>query len=275
MLAPGGPQGPSAYEFGATYAAQGLFLRGQVSHTGDVATTGRVELSRRLAAMIRGQASAPGHSLTLEPEYKGTNFVASGFLRRQAQLLPPGQQHDDKYLKIWQYCMGYNQGFNFSPNFSIGAMVQGVIGYPGALHSSFETGCRYQHLVPKTAGQAGNDFVVCGSVTSDMSLTASYAHKVSESDKSTIWLSTDLRLRPLAIEAHLRGEDTVGAASVGYQIILRQSSLKGMLDSTGKVSASVEEKVNAAVTVLMSAELDHPKEDYKFGFGVNLGGGMQ
>eukprot|EP00658_Telonema_sp_P-2_P004727 TRINITY_DN1175_c0_g1_i11.p2 TRINITY_DN1175_c0_g1~~TRINITY_DN1175_c0_g1_i11.p2 ORF type:complete len:139 (+),score=44.91 TRINITY_DN1175_c0_g1_i11:33-449(+) len=58
-----------------------------------------------LRSLVGSEMCIRDSSLTLEPEYKGTNFVASGFLRRQAQLLPPGQQHDDKYLKIWQYCI--------------------------------------------------------------------------------------------------------------------------------------------------------------------------
>ena len=57
----------------------------------------------------------------------------------------------------------------------------------GESHARFATvmhvwqaGFRYQHLVPKAeVASKGNDFVVCGSVTSDMAITASYSHKVS------------------------------------------------------------------------------------------------
>merc|ERR1719272_1152760 len=161
-------------------------------------------------------------------------------------------------LKIYQYSMGYNRGFTAAPNFTLGGAVSGFIGHPQGAISSMEGGFRYQHTVPKV--EAGNDFVVCGSVSSaDKSMTASYAHKVSETDKSKIWLATDLRLKPSSIDAHLRGEDTVGAASVGYQIELQQSTLKGMLDSSGKVSVSVEERLNPAVSLLVSTELDHAK----------------
>eukprot|EP00656_Telonema_subtile_P053332 TRINITY_DN769_c0_g1_i1.p1 TRINITY_DN769_c0_g1~~TRINITY_DN769_c0_g1_i1.p1 ORF type:complete len:201 (-),score=44.94 TRINITY_DN769_c0_g1_i1:133-735(-) len=191
-----------------------------------------------------------------------------------AQTMPAGMGQAAGQLKIWQYSMGYNQGFAFSPNFSVGASVNGYIDHPGGTHSALEAGFRYQHTVPKVAQQVGNDFVVCGAVSSDMSLSASYAHKVSETDKSKIWLATDLRLKPMSADAFLRNEDSVGAASVGYQIELRQSTLKGLLDSTGKVSASVEERLNPAVALLVSAELDHATEDYKFGFGMNVGGGM-
>jgi len=275
MLAPGGPQAPSSYDFGATFATNGLFLRGGVGHTGDMNAMGKLDFSSRLAALFRGQVGSEMQALMVEPEYKGRNFVASGFLRRQKQAMPGGYGAAAD-LKIWQYMMGYNQGFGFSPNLSAGASVQGCINLPQGFQSTVEAGFRYQHVVPKVevADKGGNDFVVCGSVTSDMALTASYSHKVAETEKSKIWLATDIRLKPLSIDAHNRGEDSCGAASVGYQIDLRQSSLKGMLDSSGRVSTTVEERLNPAVSLLVSAQLDHAAEDYKFGFGMNVGGGM-
>lgn len=273
FLAPGGPEGPSSYEFGTTYATQKLFLRGGVSHSGDVQGTGRFEFTSRLAAMLRGQVGSGVQVMMIEPEYKGRSFIASGFLRRQAQSMPGMGS-----MKFWQYMMGYNQGFSWAPKWTVGASVQGCIGLPnGQTQSGLEAGFRYQHTVPKMeqAETRGNDFVVCGSLSSDLTLSASYAHKVAETDKSKIWLGTDLRLKPLEIDAFNAGQGTVGAASIGYQIDLRQSSLKGFLDSTGKVSTTVEERLNPAVSLLVSAELDHAKEDYKFGFGMNVGGGMQ
>ena len=61
--------------------------------------------------------------------------------------------------------------------------------------------------------------------------------QVAESEKSKIWLATDLRLKPSSQDMKLfqAGQGQVATASVGYQIDLRQSSLKGFLDSTGKV----------------------------------------
>jgi len=76
------------------------------------------------------------------------------------------------------------------------------------------------------------------------------------------------------IEGYAGGQTQVAQASVGYQIDLQQSSLKGFMDSTGKVSTTVEERLNPAISLLVSAELNHAQEDYKFGFGMNVGGGM-
>ena len=60
-------------------------------------------------------------------------------------------------------------------------------------------------------------------------------------------------------------------ASVGYDYILRQCRLRGRVDSNGTVSAFLEERLNVGVNFLLSAEVDHSKKDYKFGFGMTIG----
>ena len=39
----------------------------------------------------------------------------------------------------------------------------------------------------------------------------------------------------------------------------------------GKFSAFLEERINVGVNFLLSAEIDHVKKDYKFGFGLTVG----
>ena len=61
------------------------------------------------------------------------------------------------------------------------------------------------------------------------------------------------------------------AASFGYDYMLRQCRLRGKVDTDGKVGAYLEERVNVGVNFILSAELDHVKKDYKFGFGMTVG----
>ncbi|CAI7896054.1 unnamed protein product [Closterium sp. NIES-54] len=61
------------------------------------------------------------------------------------------------------------------------------------------------------------------------------------------------------------------ATSVGYDYILRQCRLRGRLDTNGCVAAYLEERLNLGVNLLFSAEVDHWKKDYKFGFGMSVG----
>ena len=60
-------------------------------------------------------------------------------------------------------------------------------------------------------------------------------------------------------------------ASFGYDYMLRQCRLRGKLDTDGKVGAYLEERINVGVNFILSAELDHVKKDYKFGFGMTVG----
>lgn len=60
-------------------------------------------------------------------------------------------------------------------------------------------------------------------------------------------------------------------ASVGYDYMLRNSRLRGRVDSAGCVAAFLEERLNVGVNFILSAELDHPRKDFKFGFGMSIG----
>lgn len=64
------------------------------------------------------------------------------------------------------------------------------------------------------------------------------------------------------------GEST---ATVGYDYVLRQCRLRGRVDTNGSVAAYLEERLNVGVNLLFSAEVDHWKKDYKFGFGMSVG----
>ncbi|CAM6025603.1 hypothetical protein CY35_08G008700 [Sphagnum magellanicum] len=59
--------------------------------------------------------------------------------------------------------------------------------------------------------------------------------------------------------------------TVGYDYLLRQCRLRGRLDTNGCVAAFLEERLNLGVNFLLSAEIDHWKKDYKFGFGMTVG----
>ena len=47
--------------------------------------------------------------------------------------------------------------------------------------------------------------------------------------------------------------------------------MRGKIDTDGKVGAYLEERINVGVNFILSAELDHVKKDYKFGFGMTVG----
>lgn len=91
-------------------------------------------------------------------------------------------------------------------------------------------------------------------------VVANYVHRVSPRVAFATELYVDARSR----DSHV---------SLGYRFDLKTASVIGLVDSSGRVAATLEEKINPALTLVLSGELDHAKQDYKFGFGVNIGGG--
>ncbi|XP_066314183.1 mitochondrial import receptor subunit TOM40-1-like [Miscanthus floridulus] len=86
----------------------------------------------------------------------------------------------------------------------------------------------------------------------------SYVQKVSEK----VSLASDFMYNQMTKDV---------TASFGYDYMLRQCRLRGKLDTNGVISALLEERLTPGVTFQLSAELDHWKKDYKFGFGMALG----
>lgn len=89
-------------------------------------------------------------------------------------------------------------------------------------------------------------------------VSLSYVQKVSEK----VSLASDFMYN------HMSRDST---ASVGYDYLLRQCRLRGRIDTNGCVAAYLEERLNMGVNFVLSAEIDHWKKDYKFGFGMTVG----
>ncbi|KAK9841571.1 hypothetical protein WJX74_008102 [Apatococcus lobatus] len=89
-------------------------------------------------------------------------------------------------------------------------------------------------------------------------INATYIHKVNEK----LSLASDFLWNWHGREA---------SASFGYDYMVRQCRLRGKVDTDGKVGALLEERINIGVNFVLSAEIDHAKKDYKFGFGMTLG----
>ena len=110
----------------------------------------------------------------------------------------------------------------------------------------------------------------------------SYAHKVTDKEMvggNSIWFAANYEANP-DLYALVTDKGKTWApeskASLGYMIALasqgqRQSTIKGKIDTEGMVSGVVEETVTGNVAVVLSAALDHAAEEYRFGFGLQVG----
>ncbi len=104
----------------------------------------------------------------------------------------------------------------------------------------------------------GGDSISTAQVANTGLVSLSYLQRVNEK----VSLASEFMYNLNAREAN---------ASFGYDYVLRQCRLRGRVDTDGKIAALLEERVNVGVTFLLSAEVDYPKKDYKFGFGLTVG----
>ncbi|CAI9288237.1 unnamed protein product [Lactuca saligna] len=100
--------------------------------------------------------------------------------------------------------------------------------------------------------------VASGQIASTGMVALSYVQKVSEK----VSLASDLMYNYMSRDV---------TASFGYDYILRQCRLRGKIDSNGCTSAFLEERLSMGLNFIISAEIDHMKKDYKFGFGLTVG----
>ncbi|KAK9053717.1 hypothetical protein SSX86_024791 [Deinandra increscens subsp. villosa] len=103
-----------------------------------------------------------------------------------------------------------------------------------------------------------DNMVASGQIASTGMVALSYVQKVSEK----VSLATDMMYNYMSRDV---------TASFGYDYILRQCRLRGKIDSNGCTSAFLEERLNMGLNFILSAEIDHKKKDYKFGFGLTVG----
>ncbi|KAI3837843.1 hypothetical protein MKW98_026510 [Papaver atlanticum] len=100
--------------------------------------------------------------------------------------------------------------------------------------------------------------VATGQVASTGMVALSYVQKVSEK----VSLASDFMYNYMSRDV---------TASFGYDCIFRQCRLRGKIDSNGCVASFLEERLNMGLNFILSAEIDHQKKDYKFGFGLSVG----
>ncbi|KAL4587874.1 hypothetical protein LXL04_000749 [Taraxacum kok-saghyz] len=100
--------------------------------------------------------------------------------------------------------------------------------------------------------------VASGQIASTGMVALGYVQKVSEK----VSLASDLMYNYMSRDV---------TASFGYDYILRQCRLRGKIDSNGCTSAFLEERLNMGLNFIISAEIDHMKKDYRFGFGLTVG----
>ncbi|EME30444.1 mitochondrial protein translocase, MPT family isoform 1 [Galdieria sulphuraria] len=132
-----------------------------------------------------------------------------------------------------------------TPNLSLGGegFYQGATGF-----SAITAAGRY----------VTHDGVATCTIASFGPLVASYCHRVNPRVTLATEFFWDLRSRDSLV-------------TIGYKFDLRQATVTGQIDTNGRVAALLEEKINPGLSFLLSGEIDHSRQEYKFGFGVTIG----
>ncbi|KAK7054876.1 translocase of outer mitochondrial membrane [Paramarasmius palmivorus] len=236
----GSQNAPSSYNFGAIFANEKLFLQGGVDHDGNVNARMNHGWTSNFVSKMQAQISSqPGHNLLqLEQDYQGQDFNLNA-----------------KAVNLWPTDM---------TGIFVGSYLQSV-----TKNLAFGTEWLLQRSTPEAS-----------------ELIATYLAKYTSSDKS--WIAT-AQLQPagilqttywqklsekvefaadLQLMASPMRRDAI--ATLGAKYDLRLSTFRAQLDSTGKVSALLEQRFTPTFAFLMSGEIDHFKNSAKVGVGVMI-----
>mmetsp|Transcript_3696 Transcript_3696/g.7918 ORF Transcript_3696/g.7918 Transcript_3696/m.7918 type:complete len:286 (-) Transcript_3696:625-1482(-) len=224
---------PPSYEFGANFGDDSVLI------------ASRIDMGGRLNGRINAQ------------------FSDSVLARLQAQVSPesPAAASSlkcDVDYKGSSNCMGATYmgggllGAHYMQSLTPSLALGGEVFYHlykhvhgGGAAARLTLGPKGESVATAKAGSFGN-------------VELAYTHKVSEK----VGIATELQ--------YYHGQ--VCTFGLGYEFRLRQATFKGLIQSDTTCSATLEERVSAGVNLLLSGQLNHKKKDYKFGFGLVIGG---
>ncbi|KAM3309414.1 mitochondrial import receptor subunit TOM40-1 [Capsicum chacoense] len=240
------------YEFGANFLDPQMMLVGRVMTDGRVNARVKCDLSENLSLKANGQLTGEPHMShgMANFDYKGKDY------RTQFQF-GNGALLGASYIQ------------SVTPHFSLGGEV-------------FWAGQHRKSGIGYAARYNTDKMVAAGQVASTGLVALSYVQKISEkvlritSISTTTFVTAFVKLF-LYMQVSLASDFMYNylsrdvTASFGYDYFLRQCRLRGKIDSNGCVSAFLEERLNMGLNFILSAEVDHKKKDYKFGFGLTVG----
>jgi len=236
-----GSQGaPSSYNFAAIFANENIFMQGGFDHEGNVNGRMNQGWSANNVTKFQGQFSSQvGHNmLQIEHDYNGPDYN----LNVKAINLSPTD-----FTGV--YFGGYLQ--SFTKNLALG--VESV--YHRQTPEMTELATTY---LAKYTG-TNNDWIATAQLQAQGSIQATYWQKLSEK----VEVAADLQV----IAAPHRRD---ALATVGAKYDLRMATFRAQVDSTGKVSALLDQRFAPTLSFLLSGEIDHVKNTAKVGAGVMI-----
>ncbi|GAA6001545.1 TOM complex pore protein TOM40 [Rhodotorula paludigena] len=249
-----GPMGgvnPGTYNFGAVYATSKTFMQGMVDNEGSV--TGRFNYgwsprdTTKMSVQLAASAAAPS-MFSLEHDRVGKDYTAS----LKAYNPSPADL-------TGSYIGAYLQ--SLTPHFAVG--VEALYQRQGEVEDcSLGYIAKWHDVKKDESGAALKDsWIATAQVMAQGMWQATYWKKLAP--------SIDAGVDLLCVPA-LSPRDRKAVATAGVKYDFRTATFRGQVDSTGKVSALLEQRLSPAFAFTVAGEIDHVKNTSKFGVGVAI-----
>ncbi|GAA5987356.1 hypothetical protein JCM5350_005638 [Sporobolomyces pararoseus] len=251
----GGPMGgisPGTYNFGAVYATSKTFLQGMVDNEGSI--TGRFNYgwspnnTTKLAMQLPSSPTAPS-MLSVEHDRVGKDYTLSLKSYNPSPVDLTGS-----------YIAAYLQ--SLTPHFAVGVETLYQRPTPEVEDCSIGYMAKYHNVQKDQMGQTlKGSWIATGQIMSQGIWQATYWKKLAERVDAGVDLMVIPALDP-------RERKAVATAGVKYDF--RMATFRGQVDSTGKVSALLEQRFSPAFAFLVAGEIDQVKNTSKFGVGIQV-----
>ncbi|KNC87545.1 hypothetical protein SARC_00369 [Sphaeroforma arctica JP610] len=234
--------GQNNYHFGVNYfgtPAPGIdspspVLIGDIDGQGNLMAQIQYMFSERIKGKAVYQTQGANDMTSLELEYRGNDFSAA------VKAINPDvvSENGTWIANYWQ---------SVTQRIAVGA--EALYQYhEGMEDGGMSLGIRWKD----------DKCTSCVSLAPQGTFAVSYGHRVS--DKVTLGVE---------LEGSMASKDSV--VNVGYEYNLRQSAVRGQIDSHGVVSGVLENKLAPALSFLLTGQLDHASGKSMFGLGFVLG----
>ncbi|BGP16589.1 hypothetical protein JCM10213_000497 [Rhodosporidiobolus nylandii] len=248
----GGGINPGTYNFGAVYATSKTFLQGMVDNEG--AINGRCNYgwtpsdTTKLSMQLAASSQTPS-MFAVEHDRVGKDYTLSLKTYNPSPADLTGS-----------YIAAYLQ--SITPNFAVGVETMYQRPSPEMEDCSVGYMAKWHDVKKDEMGQPLKDsWIATAQIMSQGIWQATYWKKLAE--------RVDAGVELVCIPA-LSPRDRKAVATAGVKYDFRMSTYRGQVDSTGKVSMLLEQRLSPLFSVLFAGEIDHVKSTSKWGFGVQV-----
>ncbi|KAI7849684.1 eukaryotic porin/Tom40 [Circinella umbellata] len=229
---------PPMYNFMSGYMTERTMAQGTMDNDTNLNAVIRHMWSMKsLTKVVAQMTHMPGHSmLQVEHDYNGTDFSIN------LKAMNPNPM---EFTGL--YVASYLQ--SVTPKLALGSELVLQRPTPDMEETAMSLVGKY----------TGKDFIATAQFQGLGAIQASYYQRINE--------KVDFGVE---INALVQGQRREAVATVGGKFDFRQATFRGQIDTTGRVSAVLEEKMAPGFSFLISGDLDHMKGQSKFGVGIML-----